>query len=107
MCSSHVLKIQGQRTGNSCVVVGGSFGALGCFSIDRRRLLRFFALKNDSFWRRAGLGGTRRAFRDARVVDDDHVGRGTDSGTREAPNNRATPPKRGHFPLLQGDSQAL
>ena len=84
-----------------------SLGALGCFSIIDRRFLILFARKNDSFWRRAGLGGTLRAFRGARVVDDVHVGCGTDNGTREAPNNRATPPKRGHFPLLQGDSQAL
>ena len=87
--------------------VRGSFGALGCFSIIDRWLFETFCSKNDSFRRCAGPGGARRAFRGARVVEDVRGGCGTDSGTREAPNTRATPPKRGHFPLLQGDSQAL
>ena len=84
-----------------------SFGALGCFSIIDRWLFDTFCSKNDSFRRCAGPGGARRAFRGARVVDDVRGGCGTGGGIREAPNRRATPPKRGHFALLRGDFQAL
>ena len=66
-----------------------------------------FCWENGLFWCRAGAGGAWRAIRGGHVVDDVCGGYGTGGSTRESPNERGRPPKRGHFALLRGRFQAL
>ena len=66
-----------------------------------------FCWENGLFWCRAGAGGAWRAIRGAHVVDNVHDKCDTGGDTRESPNERGRPPKRGHFALLRGRFQAL